>query len=58
MGIYYVKTTVDWGGEVIADSAEEAEAMGWNWDTELMYEGVDSITVQVIDEDDDEDEAL
>lgn len=57
MGVYYVKTVVEYGGEVIADTAEEAEAMGWQWEDELHYEGVESIDVEVIDEDEDEDES-
>jgi hypothetical protein len=58
MGIYYVRTIVEYGGEVEADTAEEAEKMGWNWDTELHYHGVEYIDVEVVEEDDDEDEAL
>ena len=56
MGVYYVKTIVEYGGEVIANSAEEAEELGWIWEDELHYEGIYSIDVEVIDEDNDEDE--
>lgn len=56
MGIYYVKTVVEYGGEVIANSPEEAEQMGWQWEDELHYDGVYSIDVEVVDEDEDEDD--
>lgn len=57
MGKYYVKTVVEWSGELEADTPEEAEAMGWNWDTELMYDGVYSIDVEELESDEDEDES-
>jgi hypothetical protein len=56
MGIYYVKTVVEFGGEVEADTAEEAEKMGWNWDTELHYHGVEYIDVEVVEEDEEDSE--
>jgi hypothetical protein len=56
MGKYYVQTIVTFGGEVEADSEEEAEALGWQWEDELLYEGVQEIQVeQLEDEDEDED---
>ena len=57
MGKYYIKTTVEWSGEVYADTAEEAEAMGWNWETELMYDGVYDIEVTELESDEDDDES-
>jgi hypothetical protein len=57
MGIYYVKTVVEFGGEVMADTAEEAEKLGWHWDTELQYDGVYSIDVEVVDDDNDEEDS-
>jgi hypothetical protein len=55
MGLYYVKTTVEYCGEVEADTAEEAEAKGWNWDTELQYDCVYDIVVEELEVDDDDD---
>jgi len=57
MGKYYIKTMVEWSGEVYADTAEEAEKMGWNWETELMYDGVYSIDVEELESDEDDDES-
>ena len=57
MGKYYIKTVVEWSGEVYADTAEEAEAMGWNWETELMYDGVYDIKVEELESDEDDDES-
>ncbi len=54
MGIYYVKTTVEYGGEVEAESQEAAEQLGWSWEDELHYEGVYSIDVEVVQEDEDD----
>jgi hypothetical protein len=57
MGKYYVKTTVEFSGEVFADTAEEAEAMGWKWEDELMFDGVYSIDVEELESDEDDDES-
>ena len=46
MAKYYVQTLVTFGGEVEADSREEAEAKGWEWEDELLYEGVYEILVE------------
>ena len=54
MAKFYVTTTVTFVGEVEADTAEEAEAKGWEWEDEFMYDGVYSIEVEEM-EDDDED---
>ena len=52
---FYVTTTVTFCGEVEADSQEEAEAKGWEWEDELHYDGVYDITVEEL-EDESEDE--
>ena len=54
MAKFYVTTMVTFVGEVEADTAEEAEAKGWEWEDEFMYDGVYSIEVEEM-EDDDED---
>lgn len=59
MARYFVKTMVEYSNEIEADSKEEAEEMGWNFDVELMYDGVYSIDVEELeDEEDDEDEEI
>lgn len=55
MAKYYVKTIVEYSNEIEANSKEEAEEIGWNFDTDLMYDGVYSIDVEEL-EDDEEDE--
>lgn len=55
MGRYYVQTLVTFGGDVEADSQEEAEAKGWEWEDELLYEGVHEIQVEKYEDDEDED---
>lgn len=52
---YFVKTVVEFSNEVEAESREQAEAMGWDWEDELLYDGVYSIDVEELDEDEDED---
>lgn len=56
MAKFYVTTTITFSGEVEADSREEAEKLGWSWEDELMYEGVESIEVDELDSDEDEEE--
>lgn len=51
MAKYYVQTLVTFGGEVEADSQEEAEQKGWEWEDELLYEGVYEIQVEEMEED-------
>lgn len=51
MAKFYVQTLVTFGGEVEADSQEEAEAKGWEWEDELLYEGVYEIQVEEMEED-------
>jgi hypothetical protein len=50
---YYVKVMVEYSGDVEAESEKEAEEMGWDFD-ELAYDGVYSIEVEEIEEDEDE----
>jgi len=54
MSKYYVKTIVEFGGEVEADTPEEAEAKGWEWEDELQYYGVYSIDVEEVEDYDNE----
>jgi hypothetical protein len=54
MGKYYVKTIVEFSAEVEADSEAEAEAIGWKWEDELMYDGVYSIDVEELEEDEED----
>lgn len=56
MAKYYVKTIVEFGGEVEADTHEEAKSKGWEWEEELIYEGVYSIDVEELEEYDDDDD--
>ena len=51
---FYIKTVVEFGGEVEAASRDEAEQMGWMWEDELMYEGVYSIDVEEMEDEEDE----
>lgn len=54
MAKFYVTTTVTFVGEVEADTAEEAEAKGWEWEDEFMYDGVYSIEVEEMESDDED----
>ena len=59
---YYVKMRIDFAGELEAESKEAAEALAWtSWgdtmDNEITYDGVYSIDVETM-EDDEEDEDL
>ena len=53
---YYVKTTVTYSNEVEADNEAGAEAIGWNFDDELHYDGVYSIDVEELEDDEDDEE--
>ena len=55
MALFSVITTVTFAGEVEADTREEAEAKGWEWEDELHYDGVYSIDVEEIESEEDED---
>lgn len=54
MAKFYVKTIVEFSNEVECDTAEEAEALGWEWEDELLYDGVYSIEVEELESDEDE----
>ena len=49
---FTVKTMVTFYGEVEAKDAAEAEAKGWDWEDELQYDGVYSIDVEELDDED------
>jgi hypothetical protein len=58
MAIYQVSITVEYNGELEADSKEHAEELAWtsygdNDGSDLNYFGVDEITVR-LNEDDEE----
>jgi hypothetical protein len=53
---YYVKTIVEFSAEVEADSEAEAEEIGWKWEDELHYDGVYSIDVELLDDEEDEED--
>lgn len=53
---YYVKTIVEFSNEVEADSEAEAEAIGWKWEEELHYDGVYSIEVEKLEDDEEEED--
>jgi len=54
MAKFYVQTLVTFGGEVEADSREEAETKGWDWEDELLYEGVYEIQVEELEDEEDD----
>lgn len=51
---FFVKTIVEFCGEIEADSYSDAEAKGWEWETELNYDGVYSIDVEEMEDEEDE----
>lgn len=60
MARYYVEIKVDYAGYIEADSMEDAEQLAWTsygdtMDCDLTYDGVDTITV-TLDEEPEEDE--
>ena len=57
MGQYYVEVRVDFSGYLEADSEEEAEQKAFSaWGEELGYDGVYSVEVESLWEDEDEEE--
>jgi hypothetical protein len=50
MAKFQVTTTITFTGEVEADTPEEAESKGWEWEDELMYDGVYSIDVEELED--------
>jgi uncharacterized protein with GYD domain len=53
---YFIKTTVDFCGEVEAKDEKEAESMGWEWEDLLMYDGVFDIVVEEMEDDEEEED--
>jgi hypothetical protein len=60
MARFYVKMRIDFDGEIEAESADEAEKLAWtSWgdtsDNDITYDGVYSIDVEEIEEEEDDD---
>jgi hypothetical protein len=53
---FEVTTTIEYVGEVEADTREEAEALGWYWEDNLNYFAVNSIEVYEYPEEDEDEE--
>ena len=61
MGRYYVQMKIDFAGEIEADSREDAEQKAWtSWgdtmDNDIQYDGVYSIDVEELEEDEEEED--
>ena len=60
MPTYYVKVQVNYDGEIVADSEEQAEEMAWSAyygdDPALTYDSVYSIDVEELEEDEEEED--
>ena len=59
MSKFYVKMRIDFAGEIEAESEDEAEKLAWtSWsdrsDAPITYDGVYSIDVEEIEEEEDE----
>jgi len=50
---YYVEMTVSFSGEIEADSETEAESLAI-YDSNVMYDGLDDISVQEIEEEEED----
>ena len=50
MPTYNVRVEVSFDYEVEADSAEQAEQEGWNWENYTIFSDVESIDVEEIEE--------
>ena len=55
MPTYFVKTVVEYSNEVEAENEAEAEEIGWKFEDELHYDGVYSIDVELVDEEEQQD---
>ena len=55
MARFYIEATYSYSGEVEANNREEAESAFLD-DLNMYYEGTDSISIEEIDEDDEETE--
>ena len=58
---FYVQMKIDFAGEIEAESKEEAEALAWTswgetYDSPIVYDGVYSIDVEELDEEDEDEE--
>ena len=58
---FYVQMKIDFAGEIEAESKEEAESLAWTswgetYDSPIVYDGVYSIDVEELDEEEDEDD--
>jgi hypothetical protein len=58
---YYVEMRIDFNGEIEADSKEHAEELAWtSWgdtaDNDITYDGVYSIDVSELDEEDEDED--
>jgi hypothetical protein len=58
---FYVEMRIDFNGEIEAESAEEAEKLAWtSWgdtmDKDITYDGVYSIDVSELDEEDEDED--
>lgn len=61
MARYYVKMRIDFAGEIEADTENQAEDLAWSsWgdtmDNPITYDGVYSIDVEKMEDDEEEDE--
>ena len=60
---YYVKMRIDFDGEIEADSMHEAEQLAYtSWgdtmSSDITYDGVYSIDLEELDDEEDEDEDM
>jgi hypothetical protein len=58
---YQVEMMIEFAGEIEADSEEHAEQLAWTswgetYDSPIVYDGVYSIEVEALEEEDEEDE--
>ena len=58
---FYVQMKIDFAGEIEAESKEEAESLAWTswgetYDSPITYDGVYSIDVEELDEEEDEED--
>ncbi len=62
MARFYVEMRVDFSGEIEAETKEQAEELAWtSWgdtsDNDITYDGVYSIDIEELDEEEDEEDA-
>jgi hypothetical protein len=61
MAKFYVQMRIDFAGEIEAESKEQAEELAWtSWgdtsDSDIQYDGVYSIDIDELDEEDEDEE--